>query len=110
MLAGILVVSMPCIGELHGPCFVHGASASSLRAQGPEARANLFREDLGLFPGREMAALVDLVVMDELGIRLLRPTARQRIELVRENAHGNRDRHPPDAEEPLPVLPVEAAR
>src|SRR5215472_2458072 len=90
--------------------FVHGASASLLRAQGPEARANLLREDLGLFPRGEVATLVDLVVVDELGIRLLRPAPRERIELVRENAHGNRDSYSPDAEEPFLVLPVEAAR
>src|SRR5437867_7366212 len=40
-----------------------------LATQRPEARANLFREELGLFPRRKVATPVDLVVVDELGIR-----------------------------------------
>src|SRR5262250_785367 len=37
-------------------------------AKRPEARANLFGKELWLFPGREVAALVDLVEVDELGV------------------------------------------
>ena len=37
-------------------------------AQGPEGRSELGCEQLGLFPGGEVAAAVDLVVVDELGI------------------------------------------
>jgi hypothetical protein len=46
---------------------------------------------LWLFPGRKVPALVDLVVMDQFGIRPLRPAPWSRIEFVREDAHGNRD-------------------
>src|SRR5258707_13780304 len=95
---------------LHGQCFIHGASSSSLCAQRPEARANLVREDLWLFPGRKVAALVDLVVVDELGECPLRPTPRGRIELVRKDAHGNRDGDALDAEIRKLALPVEAGR
>ena len=52
-------------------------------AKRPEARADLFREQLRLLPGRKVPALVDLVVVDEIGIGLLRPTLRHLIELVR---------------------------
>src|SRR6516162_9088104 len=53
-----------------------------LLAQWPEAGANLFREELRLFPGREVAASVELVVMDEVvGIRALCPAPRRLIEL-----------------------------
>jgi hypothetical protein len=43
-------------------------------AERPEARADLFTEQVGLFPGGEVSALLDLVVVDEVGVRLLRPT------------------------------------
>jgi len=46
---------------------------------------------LRLFPGREVAALVDPVVIDEFGIRPLRPTPRGLILLAGEDAHGSRD-------------------
>ena len=48
-------------------------------------------EELRLFPGREVPAFVELVVVDEFGIRPLRPAPRGWIEFVREDAHGNRD-------------------
>ena len=76
----------------------------------PESRADLFREELGLFPGGEMAALVEPVVVDEVGVRLLRPTLGSLVELVGEDAHGDRDLHALDAEERELVLRVEAAR
>src|SRR5215510_7865650 len=81
-----------------------------LRAQRPEARANLFREDLGLLPGSEVTALVNLVVVDELGESLLRPAARSRIELVREDGHGNGDLDALGVEEPELVFPIQTAR
>ena len=70
-------------------------------------------KDLRLFPGREVPALLDLVVMDEFRIRPLRPTPRGRIELVRKDAHGNRDGGGDafDSEERRPlVLPIETGR
>ena len=36
-----------------------------------------------------MAAFVELVVVDELGIRALRPTSRGWVDLVGKDAHGN---------------------
>ena len=78
-------------------------------AQRSEARAHFLGQELRLLPGGEVSALGQLVVVDQLGIRPLRPTPRGWIELVREDAHGNRD-----ATTPLtlknalpPVLPVE---
>ena len=55
----------------------HGAApqAPVLRRES-EACANLFREELRLFPGREVPALVELVVVDQLGIRALCPAPR----------------------------------
>ena len=44
--------------------------------QRPEACANLFCEQLWLFPGGEVAASVELVVVDEVGVRALGPAAR----------------------------------
>ena len=46
-----------------------------------------------------MSALGQLVVVDQFGIRLLCPAPRGWIELVREDAHGNRDADAFDAEE-----------
>ena len=45
---------------------------------------------LRLFPRREVAAFLKLVVIDEFGKGLLCPTTRALIKLVREGAHGNR--------------------
>jgi hypothetical protein len=55
--------------------------------RGPE----LFREELGLFPRREMTAFVDLVVIDEIGVRPLGPAPWSLILLARED--GNRYRN-----------------
>jgi thiol-disulfide isomerase/thioredoxin len=41
-------------------------------------------------------ALVDLVVVHEVGVRLLRPAPRRLEELVGEDAHGHRDGDVPD--------------
>ena len=58
-----------------------------------------------------MAALVELVVVDEFGIRPLGPAPRGWIEFVREDAHGNRNGDPFDAfdaeERRELVLPIE---
>src|SRR5207344_261526 len=44
-----------------------------------------------LLPCCEVAAFVELVVIDEFGIRPLCPTSRGLIELVRKGAHRDRD-------------------
>jgi hypothetical protein len=46
---------------------------------------------LWLFPGREVTAFFELVVVDQLGVRPLCPTPRGWIDFVREDTHGNRD-------------------
>jgi hypothetical protein len=56
-----------------------------------ERHAELGDEELRLFPSREVAAFVELVVMDEFGIRTLCPTPRGCIDLVWKDAHGHRD-------------------
>ena len=45
-------------------------------AQGAERRSKLGREQLWLFPDREVTAFVDLVKVDEVGVGLLDPAAR----------------------------------
>ena len=64
-----------------------------------------------MFPGSKVPALVELVVMDEFGIRPLRPAPRGWIEFVREDAHGHRDGDAFDIEIPefAPILPVETS-
>src|SRR6266487_2619240 len=79
-------------------------------AQGSEARAKLFRKELRLFPGRKVPAFVEFVVIDELGIRSLGPTARGLIELVRKGAHGHRDRDPFGGEKGQLAFPIETSR
>src|SRR3984893_6451641 len=79
-------------------------------AQRLERRAKLRREDLRLLPGREVAALVDLVVIDELGIRPLRPAPRGLIELVRKGAHRGRDGDVFRGEKRELALPIETSR
>src|SRR5712672_2656175 len=83
--------------------------------QRPEARANLRDKMLRLLPGREVGALVELVVVDELWIRLLSPTRRRLVDLFGESAHGDGDLHAPHIEEAagwkiMPGIPVEACR
>src|SRR5215213_1628463 len=56
-----------------------------------EPYAHLIHQKLWLFPRRKVPALVELVVMDELGIRSLGPAARGLILLVRKDAYRNRD-------------------
>ena len=60
-------------------------------AERSERRPELLGEELRLFPRREVAAFVDLVVMDELVIGPLGPTPRGLILLARKDAHGSRD-------------------
>src|SRR3954471_18398926 len=57
-------------------------------AKRAEPRAQLGGVQLRLLPGGEVAALVELVVVDQVGVGLLCPTPRHLIELVREDAHG----------------------
>ena len=44
-----------------------------------------------MFPGRKVPAFARSVVMDEFGIRALRPTLRGLVEFVGKHADGRRD-------------------
>src|ERR671918_1650778 len=79
-------------------------------AQRAQARADLVAEELRLLPGRKVPALVELVVVDEIGIGLLRPTPRHLIELVRKDAHGYGDGDALRVEEAELVFPIETSR
>src|SRR5262245_28452903 len=56
-----------------------------------ERRPQLGREDLRLLPRREVAALADLVVIDEFWIRPLCPAPRRLIEFIRKRGDGHRN-------------------
>jgi hypothetical protein len=76
-----------------------------------EGGAKFLAEQFRLFPGREVTAFVELVVVDQIGISPLRPTPWSLVQLVREDAHGNRDGDAFDSEErnlALECLPIEA--
>jgi hypothetical protein len=88
-------------------CVSHSVAVSDRIAEGPKARANLLDKQLRLFPGREVSALVELVVVDQLGIRLLHPAPRRLLELIREGARRHRDLHALRREEAELVFPVE---
>ena len=57
-----------------------------------------------------MATLVDLVEVDEVGIRLLSPAPRRLVELSGKDADGCRNGDTLDVEEAELVLPVETSR
>jgi hypothetical protein len=79
-------------------------------AQCAERRADLVREELRLFPGRKVAAPVDLVVVDQVGVGLLGPVPRGLIELAGEDAHASRDGDVLGVEEAEGVVPVQTSR
>ena len=82
-----------------------------LLAQRSERCAELLAEELGLFPSGEVAASVEPVVVDEVvRIGALGPAARGLVELVGEDADGERDRDVLGVEEVRLVLPVQASR
>src|SRR5882762_5986186 len=73
-----------------------------------ERRPQVLGEERRLFPGREVPAFGELVVIDEFGKCPLRPAPRGWIELVREDAHGNWDGDAFGIEIPFaPILPIE---
>src|SRR6266478_862021 len=75
-----------------------------------EARAHFFRKELRLFPGREVPAFWEPVVMNELGERILCPTPRGLVELVWKGAHSNRHGDALRGEERKLVFPVKTSR
>src|SRR5215475_9057412 len=78
--------------------------------QGLECGANLFGEQLRLLPRCEVAALVDLVEVDEVGIGALHPAPRRLVCLVRKDAHGHRNGDALGVPEAALVLPVQPRR
>jgi hypothetical protein len=77
---------------------------------GPERGPDLVREQRRLLPCGEVAALVDLVVIDEVGIGPLRPTPRGLILLSGKDAQGHRDGDALRVEEAALMLPIETIR
>src|SRR6476660_6303882 len=75
--------------------------------QRPERRPDLRRQGLRLLPGCDMAALVHLVVVDELGVGAFGPAQRGRIQLVREDRDADRYLDALGVEEGQLALPVE---
>src|SRR4051812_37259232 len=87
------------------PC---GSLALGRLPQRAERLSQLGGEQLGLLPRREVAAFVEPVVVDQLGVGPLRPASRRRVDLVGKDAHSDRDRDALRIEEGELVLPVEA--
>src|SRR4051794_31420601 len=79
-----------------------------------ERLAHLLAEDLRLFPGREVAAFFEAVVVNQFGIRLLCPAPGGCVDLVGEGADGNRDLDAHGVEEAarrmVRVVPIELRR
>ena len=69
-------------------------SGGRASTQCAEAFAEFLAEQRRLFPGGEMAALVEPVIVDELWIRLLRPAPRGGVDLLGKGAHRGRERNP----------------
>ena len=76
-------------------------------AEALEPRAKPFGEKLRVFKGREMAAFLNLIVVDQVGVGLFRPLSRSPIHLVRERTHSRRDSYAPGAEIAQLVFPIE---
>src|SRR4030095_7305629 len=94
-------------GEIFGSLICFREFAVAKRC---ECSPDFLCEKLRLFPGREMATFVELVVMDELGIRPLCPGPRRGIDLVWENADGDWDRDVFGVEKGQLVFPIETCR
>src|SRR5207245_5053853 len=99
-------------GAVHEDDGQHLSPPISLEsAQRLERGTHFLAEYPRLFPGSEVAASVELVVMDEVvGIRALCPAPRCLIQLVGKNADGKRNGDVLGVEEVRLVLPVETSR
>src|SRR4051812_46500235 len=84
--------------------------ASARLAQRSEAGPNFVREHFRLFPGCKVPALVELVVVNELGVGALGPTPRSLVELFRKRADGYGNGNVLRREERKLALPVEPRR
>src|SRR6516225_11307128 len=76
-------------------------------AHRPEARADLFAEELRLLPRGEVAALVNFVEVDGVGVGALRPASRSLVLLAWEDADSHWNGDALDVEEPTFVFPVQ---
>src|SRR5918997_303414 len=76
----------------------------------PKRRAKLFCKELRLLPGGEVAASVDFVEVNEVGVGLLRPAARRLILLAGKDGRGNGDGDALGVKEATLVFPVQARR
>jgi len=84
---------------------------TALLAQRLERGAHLGGEKVWLFPGREVTASVEPVVVDEVvGVRTLGPAPQALMQLARKDASGRRNRDRLGVEEVRAVLPVQAGR
>src|SRR5215510_4568943 len=84
--------------------------ASIRLAQWLERRPQLLSYELRLFPSRKVATFGKPVVVDQVGIGSLDPTARGRVYLLWKYAHGNRDGDVFRREEPQLVFPIQTRR
>jgi hypothetical protein len=78
------------------PSASSGITPSYELPQWPECAADLRCEQLGLLPGGEVTALIDLVPVDEVAEGPLAPAPRRPVDLRRE--HRDRDRESRDAD------------
>src|SRR5688500_2444505 len=87
---------------------------AALSAQRLEPCPQLIHEGIRLLPGGKVTTLGKPVVVDQVGICLLRPTPRRLGEFIREGAYGHRKLHALRAKETelvaQVVLPVETGR
>src|SRR3954471_14757525 len=79
-------------------------------AKRPEGRAQLGDEVLRLLPSGVVPAFVEPVVVDQLGVGAFRPAAWRRVDLIREDAYGDRDGQIFRGEKVELVFPVQARR
>src|SRR5438105_14450594 len=77
-------------------------------AEGSEASPDFFREGLRLLPGGKVAALFELVVMNELGVGALRPALRSLVELFGKRADGDRNGNMLRSKERKLAFPIKA--
>ena len=83
------------------------AADSSQRSEGS---SDLLTKKFRLFPGREVTALRESVVVDQFGIGFLCPGLRSCIDLIGKNAHGSRDRDTFRSEQAKLAFPIETSR
>src|ERR1700730_15654491 len=79
-------------------------------SQRSEGSSDLLTKKFRFFPGREVTALWESVVVDQFGIGFLCPGLRGCIDLIGKNAHGSRDRDTFRSEQAKLAFPIETSR